>query len=143
MSLENSPACSTLPLPLPLPACSEPDGALHTAALHPDRCGVARLACHWGMSPGRMASAFCNCTCNRSIPPAEYCSRGSLYDVLKRASWDNDLASQLTWRLRLSIVSEPEQAWKGGQAAEAGLGSCYFTEARRVAPFCDISQTGF
>ena len=37
-------------------------------------------------------------------PPAEYCSRGSLYDVLQAASRQPEAAAALTWRLRLQMV---------------------------------------
>lgn len=40
-----------------------------------------------------------------ALHPAEYCSRGSLYDVLRAASLDPAKAAQMTWRLRLSMVS--------------------------------------
>ena len=36
--------------------------------------------------------------------PAEYCSRGSLYDVLRQASWRPECAAELTWQLRLSMA---------------------------------------
>ncbi|PRW61477.1 Serine threonine- kinase CTR1 isoform B [Chlorella sorokiniana] len=42
-----------------------------------------------------------------TLPPCiltEYCSRGSVFDVLRQASWDADLAGQLTWRLRISMA---------------------------------------
>ena len=35
---------------------------------------------------------------------AEYCSRGSLYDVLKPALGDPDLAGQLSWGVRLQMA---------------------------------------
>lgn len=42
-----------------------------------------------------------------TMPPClvtEYCSRGSLYDVLHSAAHDASLAAQLTWPLRLHMV---------------------------------------
>lgn len=41
--------------------------------------------------------------------PAEYCSRGSLLTVLRRASRDPVQAAELTWKLRLRMVG-----WGGG-----------------------------
>ncbi len=37
-------------------------------------------------------------------PPAEYCTRGSLLTVLRRASRDRIQAAELTWKLRLRMV---------------------------------------
>lgn len=36
--------------------------------------------------------------------PAEYCARGSLYDVLSAASRDASLAATLTWRRRIAML---------------------------------------
>jgi len=36
---------------------------------------------------------------------ADYCSRGSLYDVLRQAAKDPTAARQLTWLRRLALVS--------------------------------------
>lgn len=44
------------------------------------------------------------CHPSRSRHAAEYCSRGSVFDVLRQASWDAGLAGQLTWRLRISMA---------------------------------------
>jgi serine/threonine protein kinase len=35
---------------------------------------------------------------------AEYCSRGSLYDVLRRARSNPERAAELTWSLRLNMA---------------------------------------
>lgn len=40
----------------------------------------------------------------RSAHPAEYCSRGSLYDVLRAAAQQPDKAAELTWQRRLGMV---------------------------------------
>lgn len=45
-----------------------------------------------------VATSFC-CT-----HPTEYCSRGSLYDVLRQACRDREAAGQLTWQRRLSML---------------------------------------
>ena len=39
-----------------------------------------------------------------AVLPAEFCARGSLYDVLRRARQDPKRAAELTWQLRLSMV---------------------------------------
>ncbi|KAL4458293.1 hypothetical protein ABPG75_013158 [Micractinium tetrahymenae] len=42
-----------------------------------------------------------------TVPPCiltEYCSRGSLYDVLRQANRDAEAAAQLTWQRRLSML---------------------------------------
>lgn len=37
---------------------------------------------------------------------AEYCARGSVYDVLRSAAQQPELAAALTWRLRLRMAAE-------------------------------------
>lgn len=41
-----------------------------------------------------------------TLLPAEYCSRGSLYDVIQAAKRDQALAAQLTWARRLSLAHD-------------------------------------
>lgn len=46
------------------------------------------------------------------ILPTEFCERGSLTDVLQRASCDPGAAAELTWPRRLALVRE--SGWVGG-----------------------------
>lgn len=48
-------------------------------------------------------------------PSAEYCSRGSLFQLLQGAARDPTQAAQLTWRRRLSMVGP-------GKVAELRMG---------------------
>ena len=51
--------------------------------------------------------------CPCALPPAEYCSRGSLYDCLATAREHATTAAHLTWRRRLAM------------AVDAGAGLLY------------------
>ena len=48
----------------------------------------------------------------RIIRCAEFCARGSLYDVLRRGRRDAEAAAQLTWRRRLGMVGERVGWWE-------------------------------
>ena len=64
-------------------------------------------------------------TCPTPPPPhphAEYCSRGSLTDVLQRAREDPAAAAQLTWRRRLEMASAGRAG--GGRGLLAALLVC-------------------
>ena len=55
------------------------------------------------------SSVELSCTINRHscllhFTPAEYCARGSLYDVLQAARRQPAVAAQLTWQRRLSLA---------------------------------------
>lgn len=56
---------------------------------------------HCSKTPGCMQT----CSFGLLHNCAEYCSRGSLFDVLQQATADPQQAAELTWPLRLSLVS--------------------------------------
>lgn len=71
-----------------------------TAAVHRDMHGMPTAWCHVTMHTA---------WCKRPSPPfsiaaAEYCSRGSLYDVLQAAQRQPAVAAQLTWQRRLLLA---------------------------------------
>ena len=51
-----------------------------------------------------VASSYDHCGC------AEYCGRGSVYDILRRARNDSSMASQLTWQRRVGMVLDAAKA---------------------------------
>ena len=82
--------------------------------------GKPRLACLWGSQAASRPSwqrmpdapaclvpcllAFRSPAPRRCRTRAEFCSRGSLYDVLRLANRQPDFAAELTWQRRLGMV---------------------------------------
>ena len=62
----------------------------------------SRVSMHEGI--GDWCCFLTNDQCGFGCGCAEYCGRGSVYDILRRARNDSSMASQLTWQRRVGMV---------------------------------------
>ncbi len=92
-------------------------GPLHTTSVHPDRWAALlsrekQQCCLGTVQGGYSVPLHCAVTLGRSLPPhmhrllldAEYCARGSLYDVLKQGASSPAAAAELGCQRRLDIA---------------------------------------
>lgn len=134
---------STLELPAPVQATLQAEAGVMCMLRHPNICafyGVCSLppclvtgALHCGVGRWRLSAAAALSPADEhpaaahALPthaptlPTEYCSRGSLYDVLRTAARQPDKAAELTWRLRLGMVSLADVARMVAQLQCAGI----------------------
>ena len=70
-----------------------------------------------------------------SLPAAEFCEKGSLYDVLRRAR-QADKAAELTWQLRIQMVRQPACTLLGNWALLIVGDCCRCRRLMRLAACC-------
>lgn len=78
----------------------------------------------------------------RSSAQAEFCSHGSLYDVLRQALADPQFAAQLTWQCRLQMVRGVYGACTGS-GASTQIGGCCCVGADRYRQLYNKSNRRF